>query len=634
MLTSIPQMFENSVEKYSNNPLLWEKKYDKYESITYKDTKREVLNLSAALLLKNINPADRVAIISEGRNYWVIAELAIFYTGGVSVPISVKIEELTELKFRLAHSGTKLVFVSKQHLNKLRKIKHDLPDLEKIIVLDKINDIGHDEIFIEDFINEGKVNYSKLSIEIDKRVKNIRPNDPATISYTSGTTADPKGVVLTHLNYVTNVDQATDLLPIPEWYISLLILPWDHCFAHVAGIYTLLKNGASMASIQLGNTPLETLRNIPTNIKEIKPTFLLSVPALAKNFKKNIEKGILEKGKMVQKLFDHALKIAYEYNKEGINKGKGVPFYYKGLLKTYDAILFKKIREGFGGRLEFFVGGGALLDIELQRFFYAIGIPMFQGYGLSEATPVISANVMQKHKLGSSGYPVKELEIKILDSDGNQMRQGESGEIVVRGNNVMLGYWKNEKATSETVIDNWLFTGDLGYLDEDGFLYVLGRFKSLLIGNDGEKYSPEGIEESLVEDSKYIDQIMLYNNQSLYTTALIVPNKEKLKLYTSQNNINLETETGADAIIKLIEADINAFKEGGEFEGKFPSRWLPSSFAILGEGFTEQNKLMNSTMKIVRNKIIDFYQNRLDYMYTSEGKNNYNHQNRIIVNRF
>jgi len=436
------------------------------------------------------------------------------------------------------------------------------------------------------------------------------------------------------LNYVTNVDQATDLMPIPEWYISLLILPWDHCFAHVAGIYTLMKNGASMASIQLGNTPLETLRNIPTNIKEIKPTFLLSVPALAKNFKKNIEKGISEKGKVVQKLFNHALRIAYEYNREGINKGIGVPFYYKSLLKTYDTILFKKIRENFGGRLEFFIGGGALLDIELQRFFYAIGIPMFQGYGLSEATPVISANVMKKHKLGSSGYPVKDLEIKILDTNGNQMNPGESGEIVVKGNNIMLGYWKNEKATSETVIDNWLFTGDLGYLDEDGFLYVLGRFKSLLIGNDGEKFSPEGIEESLVEYSNYIDQIMLYNNQSLYTTALIVPNKEKLKLYASQNNIDLESESGADEIIKLIENDINAFKEGGEFEGKFPSRWLPSSIAILGEGFTEQNKLMNSTMKIVRNKIIDCYRNRLDYIYAAEGKNNYNHQNRIIVNRF
>jgi long-chain acyl-CoA synthetase len=634
MIISIPQMFENSVEKYSNNPLLWEKKFDKYQSISYKETKMEVLNLCAGLILKNINSGDRVAIISEGRNYWVIAELAIFYSGAISVPISVKIDELSELKFRLAHSASKIAFVSKQHLDKVRKIKNDLPDLEKIIVLDKIDDLEHDEIFIEDILNEGKQNYSKLSIEIDNRVKNIKPNDPATISYTSGTTADPKGVVLSHLNYVTNVDQATDLLPIPEWYISLLILPWDHCFAHVAGIYTLMKNGASMASIQLGNTPLETLRNIPTNIKEIMPTFLLSVPALAKNFKKNIEKGIAEKGKVVQKLFNHALKIAYEYNKEGINKGQGVPFYYKSLLKTYDTILFKKIRENFGGRLEFFIGGGALLDIELQRFFYAIGIPMFQGYGLSEATPVISANVMKKHKLGSSGYPVKDLEIKILDPNGNQMKPGESGEIVVKGNNVMLGYWKNEKATSETVINNWLFTGDLGYLDDDGFLYVLGRFKSLLIGNDGEKYSPEGIEESLVEYSDYIDQIMLYNNQSLYTTSLIVPNKEKLKLYASQNNINIETESGADAIIKLIENDINAFKEGGEFEGKFPTRWLPSSFAILGEGFTEQNKLMNSTMKIVRNKIVDCYRNRLDYIYSAEGKNNYNHQNRIIVNRF
>ena len=186
-------------------------------------------------------------------------------------------------------------------------------------------------------------------------------------------------------------------------------------------------------------------------------------------------------------------------------------------------LIFSKVRENFGGKLEFFIGGGALLDIELQRFFYAIGIPMFQGYGLTEAAPVISSNVPQKHKLGSSGTIVPNLLLKICNEKGEELPAGEKGEIVIKGENVMMGYWKNERATSDAIKEGWLFTGDLGYLDKDGFLFVLGRNKSLLIGSDGEKYSPEAIEEAITEHSKFIDQIMLYNNQSPYTIALLVP---------------------------------------------------------------------------------------------------------------
>ena len=174
--------------------------------------------------------------------------------------------------------------------------------------------------------------------------------------------------------------------------------------------------------------------------------------------------------------------------------------------------------------MKFFIGGGALLDTELQRFFYAIGIPMCQGYGLSEASPVISSNALHAIKFGSSGRLVKNMELKIVDADGKELPQGEKGEIAIKGDNVMIGYWKNPKATEETIKNGWLHTGDMGYMDPDGFLYVLGRFKSLLISNDGEKFSPEGIEEAMVDQSPFLDQIMLYNNQNPYTVALVVPN--------------------------------------------------------------------------------------------------------------
>lgn len=629
---TLPQLFEDSVKKYSKNILMWEKTGKQYEGTTYAEMNKMVHQFAAGLISLGINHGDRISLISEGRNDWVMAELGILYAGAVNVPISVKIEELNDLKFRIAHSGSRMVVVSRNHYHKIEKIKNDLPDLEKVILLDSKESYDEDEISSSDLLIRGKEFLKQNFSEFEKRWQSIKENDYATISYTSGTTADPKGVVLTHRNYTANVEQATALLPIPETYRSLLILPWDHCFAHVAGIYTLMKNGASMASVQIGSTPLETLKNIPINIKEIKPSFLLSVPALAKNFRKNIEKGIREKGDKVERLFNSALKFTIDYNKEGFNKGQGIQKFKKPLITLYDKILFKKIREGFGGKLEFFIGGGALLDIELQKFFYAIGIPMFQGYGLSEATPIISANVPAVHKLGSSGKPVINLEVKICDENGNSLPVGQKGEIVVKGENVMAGYWKNEKASAEVLKDGWLFTGDMGYLDNDGFLYVLGRFKSLLIGSDGEKYSPEGIEEALTEISPFIDQVMLYNNQSPYTTALIVPNKEALKRFLKEKSLSNHSKEGQKAVLQLFDEEINQFKNG-KYKEMFPTRWLPATFAILGEGFTEQNQFMNSTLKIVRGKITEFYKNRIDYMYTAEGKDIYNHQNMTIISR-
>ncbi|MDA3867891.1 MAG: AMP-binding protein, partial [Salinivirgaceae bacterium] len=354
--------------------------------------------------------------------------------------------------------------------------------------------------------------------------------------------------------------------------------------------------------------------------QEIKPDLLLSVPALAKNFKKNIEAGIKAKGKLMWGLYKMAIKNAYAFNKEGYNKGKGLNALRKPFLSLFDKILFSKIRDFFGGNLKFFIGGGALLDIELQRFFYAIGIPMMQGYGLSEATPIISSNAVHKHKLGSSGFLVSNLELKICDDNGKPVPQGQKGEIVVKGENVMHGYWKNEQATKETIKDDWLHTGDLGYVDQDGFLYVLGRFKSLLISNDGEKYSPEAIEEALTEKTQFINQVVLHNDQNPYTVGLIFPNYEAITAELQNQKVDRMSEEGQKSALKLIQADVNDFRKGGRFEGEFPERWLPSAIAVLEEGFTEQNKMMNSTMKIVRGKVTDRYKDRIEYLYKSEAK--------------
>ena len=630
---TLPQMFAESVARYASNIMMWEKKGESYQGATYRQMQEAVHECAAGLMSLGVNKGDRLALISEGRNDWVVSELGILYAGAINVPLSVKIEEPSDLRFRLAHSGCRMVIVSGSQVQKIRQVKRDLPDLEKIIVLDGEVKANEDELPFAELVENGDQFLKSRRSEFDHRWQSISENDPANICYTSGTTADPKGIILTHRNYTANVEQASATLPIPQSHCSLLILPWDHAFAHTAGIYTLIKNGASMASVQLGKTPLETLKNIPINIRETRPTFLLSVPALAKNFRKNIEKAIHEKGEKVEKLFKRALEVAYAYNGTGWDRGKNatVPMRLQNML--FDFLIFRKIRKNFGGRLEFFIGGGALLDLELQRFFYAIGVPMYQGYGLTEAAPIISDNVPKRHKLGSSGSIIPNLAVKICNERGEDLPIGQQGEIVVKGENVMAGYWKNEKATREALRDGWLYTGDLGNLDEDGFLYVLGRAKSLLISHDGEKYSPEGIEEAIVGNSPSIDQMMLYNNQSAYTVALVVPNKDSILSFLKQKNLTTQTEEGQDASLKLIESEIGQFKSGGTFAGEFPDRWLPAAIAVLGEGFTEQNRFLNSTLKIVRGKIAEFYRDRIDYLFTAQGKDICNHQNRMIIKR-
>jgi len=630
---TLPQLFEDSVKTFTDNIVIWEKRNGKYEGITYKEMQRRVHRMAAGLLSLGLKKGDRATLLCEGRADWLISELGILYTGAINVPISVKIDQPSELKFRLAHSESCMAIVSRGQLPKIRKIKADLPDLERIIVLDQVDSLEPDEILVDDVLQQGNLYLTGHSHEFEEIWTSVKESDLANICYTSGTTADPKGIMLTHRNYTSNVEHSLSLVECPQYFVTLLILPWDHAFAHTCGLYSMIKSGAAIACVELARSLLETIKNIPKNIQEIRPTVILSVPSLAKNFKKNIEKAISEKGPRIESIFKKGLEAAYEYNRKGWNRGQGKRKLKKPLCFLVDRLIFSKIRKNFGGRLELFVGGGALLDIEVQRFFYAIGMPMFQGYGLTEASPVISANNKKEHKLGSSGKPAQGIEVRICDENGNDLSVGEKGEIVIRGENVMSGYWKNEKATRESIRDGWLYTGDIGYLDADGYLYVLGRTKSLMIANDGEKYSPEEIEEAITESSPFIEQIMLYNNQSPYTVALLVPNKENMRQWLKERHLDPRMPEGQEAALKLLESEVAHFREGGRHAGVFPARWLPAAIAVLGEGFTEQNRFLNSTLKRVRPRIVEFYENRINYMFTPEGKDILNHQNRTIISR-
>ncbi|MCQ2144809.1 MAG: AMP-binding protein [Bacteroidales bacterium] len=629
---TIVQFVEKYCEKYAQNTFLREKVDGVWTETTFSQTKAQAYRIAAGFMSLGLQKGDKVCLLSEGRNLWILGELGILYTGAVNVPLSVSLDE-NELLFRINHSEARYILVSRNHLSKVRKTLDQCPALEKVIVLDELDSYQDKEICINEVAKLGDAFLAEHKDEFVARYTSILPDDYATISYTSGTTADPKGILLTHRNYTANVEQASTAITIPPDYVMLIILPLDHCFAHVAGFYIMMYSGASIATVPAGKGGMEALRNIPIAIKEIRPHVMLSVPALSKNFKKGIEAGIKKKSPTIQKLYDFAVKNAIAYNKEVYNAGGILNWWRKPLMALFDKLVFQSVREaGFGGRMKFFVGGGALLDIDLQRYYYAIGVPIFQGYGLSEATPIICANSPVRYVMGSSGRLVQPMECKICDSDGNEVPAGQLGEIVVKGENVMAGYWKNPKSTAETVREGWLHTGDMGYIwpEDHRILYVVGRFKALLISSDGEKYSPELMEESYVEGSKYIDGAVLHNSQDPYTILLMVPNKDALKEYIKEKfpTLDIESAEAKDKMLAKLGEEVNMFRKGGSHAGQFPEKWLPAATVVLPEPFTAANGQLNSTSKVVRRKVEEAAAQAMAFAYTPEGKNIVNELNR------
>ncbi|MFP4444559.1 MAG: AMP-dependent synthetase/ligase, partial [Spirochaetia bacterium] len=618
MKRTVIQLLEQAAEKFKEVSYVNNKTDTGWNSKTFGEVYSEAECFAAWLINEGLNKEDCAAILSEGRQEWVIGEFGILLAGGISVPLSIKLLP-EEIPFRLNHSESKMILLSRNTLEAVAAVYEKLENDVTIVFLDD------DEKFTEELsgrygIDSGRIKSFSSALrqgreilsknpEIVSSVKDrITEDDTVTVSYTSGTTGNPKGIMLTHKNYYVNVHDSIAMFNIPLGYSTLLILPCDHSFAHTVGLYAALLRGITLYFVDARGGPMGILRNIPINLKEANPDFLLTVPALTGNFMKKISEGIEKQGGFVRSLFNSGVSAAVKRNGDGYRRK---PFFIR--LFTYipyklaDVLVFSKVRAIFGNKLKFCVGGGALLDIKQQEFFKAIGAPIYQGYGLTEAAPVISSNTFSVHKLGTSGKIAPSIECRIV-ADGKDLPKGEKGEVVIRGDNVMKGYLKNPDATRETVRDGWLYTGDLGYIDEDDFLVVVGREKALLISEDGEKYSPEEIEEAITNSSDIIHQVMIYNDHKKYTTALVTLDNNKLQEMIAKDKID-----GPQELLDTIQASFFRFQEEDAYRGKFPKQWLPKTFQILGEPFSEKNKMINSTMKMVRYKICETHKSLLDY---------------------
>ncbi len=641
MKKTVIQMLKKAAAKYKDSPYLTEKTNEGWKSKTFAQVQESTDILAAGLLTFSFQKNDKFAILAEGRTSWVEMEFSVLKIGGISVPLSIKLLP-EEVLFRLNHSESKAIILSKNTIDKIFPIWNKIEtknfkiiylddDIENLKSLFQKNNIEFEKnvILFSNLFETGKLNLEKLSQQLILIESQITENGIVTISYTSGTTGNPKGIMLSHLNYFSNSNDALTSFRLPEFYKLLIILPIDHSFAHTVGTYIALLHATQIYFVDARGGNLNMLKNIPANLREISPDFLLTVPAITGSFMKKIVDTIDDKGGFVKWLFHSGMKSGMKINNDGFRKADFLTkLIHFPIYKFANALIFKKVRKIFGENLKFCVGGGALLDIKQQRFFYTLGVPVLQGYGLTEASPIISANAPYLHKLGTSGPVLQNIECKILKSDGKEAKINEKGEIAIRSNSVMKGYFRNQKATDEVLKEGFLYTGDMGFYDNDNFLVVTGREKALLISQDGEKYSPEEIEEAITNSSNLILQTMIYNDHKKFTTALITLNLTKISALIKKNEMQ-----NAEMLLSEIKNSFYSFKNETEYQNVFPEKWIPTFFRILQEPFTEQNFMINSTMKMVRYKIVENYKNVIEEMYNENARNLTNSQNIEVLKK-
>jgi len=600
---------------------------DVWKTWSFKETDRLSSVFAAALVKLDFKREDKIAILSEGRPQWVIGEYGILKAGCTSVPLSTKLTE-GEILFRLDHSESKALLLSENNYQKAVEALKEVRSVQFVIIISprspELNDMMRkyplpsncEVLFYDDLIADAEKSFDEYKEKLADIEKRIDKDDIVTISYTSGTTGNPKGIMLSHGNYLHNTMNSLKIVRIEKGWKSLIMLPLDHAFAHTVGLYIFLHQGLTMYFVDSRGGALAILRNLPINLKEINPDFLIIVPALASNFMKKMSQGVSEKGGLIKKIFENGVKAGAKRMGNGVDKpsfGTRLATYFPWAIAN--ALIFPKLRAVFGNRILYSIGGGAMMEMRQQEFFKAIGAPIFAGYGLTENAPIISSNSLEVHKLGTAGRIIKDLEVKIMKDRNTECAIGEPGEIITRGGSVMKGYYKNPQATAETLIDGWLWTGDLGHIDKDGFLSVTGRAKALLIAPDGEKFSPEVIEEAIGSTSKLVNQIMVYNDHCKFTSAVVTLNVPELKATVQAQGLSANLDKDLDKIIALIRDDIFAYTKVDAYSANIPLQWRPSSFAIVTGAFDESNGLLNATMKLVRHKVRDFYQTRLDEIY-------------------
>ncbi len=590
MVETLSQLFFNTIKTYIKDDLMLYKKEGQYTPISTGEFETKVKHFCLGMKELGMGTGDKMIILSENRPEWVISDLANLCLGGVTVPIYTTLVP-EQVKYIIDDSDAKIVVCSNPELWKLiEAVKSQLTKVTHFISFDA----GAPEwaLSLEQVLEKGKQSDQKNTELFEKISSEVKPSDLATIIYTSGTTGPPKGVMLTHHNFVSNVKATAPLLPFSDKDIGMSLLPLSHSFERMV-TYCYLYKGCSIGYAEGFDT-------IAQNFLELRPHMMAVAPRVLEKFYARVIDNVLASSALKRKIFYWALNVGRKYAQRKLQKQP-----VSGMLnfkrKIAHKLVFSKIIAKTGGRIRFFASGAAPLSKDIGEFFYAMGLVIMEGYGLTETSPVITCNTFDSLKFGTVGPPIPGVEVKIA----------EDGEIFAKGPNVMKGYYKKEEETKEVFDGDWFKTGDIGHIDENGHLVITDRKKDIIVTAGGKNVAPQPI-ENLLRTNPHIENALTIGDKRKFISALVVPNFEKIKAFAESHNIPYESLSDLvkdEKVLDFMEAEVDRATPN------LASYEKVKKISLLDRDFEIDKGEMTPTYKIKRNIVEEKYKGIIDAMY-------------------
>ncbi len=597
---TLTELFFGSIDRFLRNPVaLRAKRGGTWTELSYADLLERVQSLSLGLAELGIRPGDRVGILSENRPEWAIADYACLAARCADVPVYPTLPP-RQIEYILRDAGAAALFVStREQLAKVLDIRGGLPALQHVIAFDE-GLSGNGVLDLESVYQRGRAVAARAPAWREGALRAV-PDDLATLIYTSGTTGDPKGVMLTHGNITSNVVAGLEVLPLSERDECLSFLPLSHIFERMAGHYCMMQSGTVI-------NYASSIDAVPAEMMERRPTVVLSVPRLFEKIYSRVLENALSGSAIKKNLFFWAKRIGERWVEYELS-GRSVP---RSLVLRYAVarrLVFSKLHQRVGGRLRFFVSGGAPLSADIARFFFAAGLPILEGYGLTETSPVIAVNKFGRTRLGTVGPPVSGVEVRIA----------EDGEILTRGPHVMKGYYRKPEATAEVIdAEGWFHTGDIGELDGDGFLKITDRKKDIIVTAGGKNIAPQPI-ENLAKANKFVANAVMIGDKRRFPSLLIVPNFEKLTAWAEHRNLVF---TDNASLIALPEAQekmerevLKSLRDLAHFE-------MPKKVLLLPRDFSIESGELTPKLSVRRRAVEKNYQRQIEALY-ADGEEGY-----------
>ncbi len=593
MVETLGQLFINTIKSFPKDDLMLYKEAGRYVPISTDDVAKRVKNFCLGLRDLDLESGDKLIILSENRPDWVMTDFSNLCLGGITVPIYTTLVP-DQIKYIINNSDAKIVcFSDDEQWNKLKIIKDSLPNVQHYITF---SSEAPDGVLTKDEVMRRGEAIGKQDSGLFGRLANaVKPDDVASIIYTSGTTGIPKGVMLAHQNFVSNIKSVSTVIEFSEKDTVLSFLPLSHIFERMV-TFTYLYRGCSIAYA-------ESIDTVGDNLPEVKPHIMVSVPRVFEKIYAKVIDNVLASSSLKRKIFFWAIKVGKEYGRRTLEK-QAIPKFLQRKRAIAEKLVFSKVIEKTGGRVRFFVSGGAPLSKDIADFFYALGLVVLEGYGLTETSPVIAVNTFENLKFGTVGKPIPGVDVKIE----------EDGEILSKGPHIMKGYYRMDVETQEAIKDGWFYTGDIGHIDEDGFLVITDRKKDIIVTSGGKNVAPQPI-ENLLKTNPYISNAVVIGDRRKFISALIIPDFEKLEGYAKSNNISF---SGLNDLIKNEKITSFIENEIDKMTAHFSSYEKVKKIRLLERDFEIEKNELTPSLKVKRNIVGDKHKNIIDDMYTED----------------